>query len=65
LNVADLIGPLGAGARLRVMNELIDVLGEPPAIWPENCPELAADTFDDWAKQHVAVVAVHPTRRAE
>lgn len=41
-----------AARLLRVMNQLIEVYGKPEAIRLDNGPELTAEAFTEWAKEH-------------
>ena len=43
---------ISAARVVRVMNELIEVYGKPVAIRLDNGPELTAELFTDWAKDH-------------
>jgi putative transposase len=43
---------ISAARVVRVMNELIEVYGRPTAIRLDNGPELTAELFTDWAKEH-------------
>jgi putative transposase len=46
---------------VRVMNRLIDVYGKPEALRLDNGPELTADKFPDWAKEHgVKLLLIQP-----
>lgn len=46
---------------VRVMNQLLEVYGRPQAIRLDNGPELTADAFVDWAKEHgVKLMFIQP-----
>jgi putative transposase len=46
---------------VRVMNQLVEVYGKPEAIRLDNGPELTADAFVDWAKEHhVKLLFIQP-----
>ena len=46
---------------VRVMNQLIEVYGRPQAIRLDNGPELTAEAFVDWAKEHgVQLLFIQP-----
>jgi putative transposase len=46
---------------VRVMNQLIEVYGKPEALRLDNGPELTADKFTDWAKEHgVKLLFIQP-----
>ena len=46
---------------VRVMNQLIEVYGKPEAVRLDNGPELTADVFVDWAKEHkVKLMFIQP-----
>ncbi len=46
---------------VRVMNQLVEVYGKPEAIRLDNGPELTAEVFVDWAKQHgVKLMFIQP-----
>ena len=43
------------------MNQLIEVYGKPEAVRPDNGPELTADAFVGWAKEHgVKLMFIQP-----
>lgn len=46
---------------VRVMNQLVEVYGKPEAVRLDNGPELTADAFVDWAKEHkVTLMFIQP-----
>ena len=46
---------------VRVLNQLLEVYGKPHAIRLDNGPELTADAFVDWAKEHqVQLLFIQP-----